>query len=70
MKAATKEPKGAKRPKPAFVVEMRTLTVGATQNDQTIVEKGLSAGEMVVTEGTDKLQDGSHVELRGEKSRR
>jgi membrane fusion protein, multidrug efflux system len=49
-------------------VEMRTLTVGATQNDQTIIEKGLSSGEMVVTEGTDKLQDKSHIELRGRKS--
>ena len=39
-------------------VEMRQLTVGATENDQTIVEKGLSPGELVVTEGTDKLQDG------------
>ncbi len=44
---------------------MRQLTVGPSQNEQTIVEKGLSTGEMVVTEGTDKLQDGSHVELRG-----
>jgi membrane fusion protein, multidrug efflux system len=59
---------GGKEPKPDFVVEMRTLTVGATQNDQTVVEKGLAVGELVVTEGTDKLQDGSHVELRGKKS--
>jgi multidrug efflux system membrane fusion protein len=60
--------KGGKETKPAFVVEMRTLTVGATQNDQTVVDKGLSVGELVVTEGTDKLQDGSLVELRGKKS--
>ena len=60
--------KGGKETKPAFVVEMRTLTVGATQNDQTIVDKGLSVGDLVVTEGTDKLQDGSLVELRGKKS--
>ncbi len=48
---------------------MRQLTVGPSQNEQTIVEKGLSTGEMVVTEGTDKLQDGSHVELRGPQER-
>lgn len=60
--------KSGKEPKPDYVVEMRTLTVGPTQNDQTIVEKGLAVGELVVTEGTDKLQDKSHVELRGRKS--
>jgi membrane fusion protein, multidrug efflux system len=60
--------KGGGEPKPTFVVEMRTLTVGATQNEQTIVDKGLAVGELVVTEGTDKLQDGSRVELRGRKS--
>jgi multidrug efflux system membrane fusion protein len=66
--AADKGAKSGKEAKPDYIVEMRTLTVGATQNDQTIVEKGLSVGEMVVTEGTDKLQDNSHVELRGRKS--
>jgi membrane fusion protein, multidrug efflux system len=65
---ADKGAKVGKEPKPDFVVEMRALTVGATQNDQTIVEKGLAVGELVVTEGTDKLQDGSHVELRAKKS--
>ncbi len=49
-------------------VEMRQLTVGATDKDQTIVEKGLSPGELVVTEGTDKLQEGSKIEIRGQKS--
>ena len=67
-RATTKGPRTRRRTKPHFVVEMRTLTVGATQNEQTIVEKGLAVGEMVVTEGTDKLQDGSLVELRGKKS--
>jgi multidrug efflux system membrane fusion protein len=66
--SAEKGAKDGKEPKPDLVVEMRKLTVGATQNDQTIVEKGLAVGELVVTEGTDKLQDGSHVELRGKKS--
>lgn len=65
---AEKAAKDSKKPKPDYVVEMRTLTVGDTQNDQTIVEKGVEVGELVVTEGTDKLQDGSHVELRGKRS--
>jgi len=67
-KSGDKGAKDAKEPKPTFVVEMRTLTVGATQNEQTVVEKGLAVGEIVVTEGTDKLQDGSLVELRAKKS--
>jgi len=66
--AADKGAKSGKEAKPDYIVEMRILTVGATQNEQTIVEKGLSLGELVVTEGTDKLQDNSHVELRGRKS--
>jgi multidrug efflux system membrane fusion protein len=49
-------------------VEMRQLTAGATEKGQTVIEKGLSPGEMVVTEGTDKLQEGSKVEIRGNKS--
>jgi multidrug efflux system membrane fusion protein len=53
---------------PDQTVQMRQLTVGATENDQTIVDKGLAAGEMVVTEGTDKLQDKTKIVLRGGKS--
>jgi len=45
-------------------VEMRTLTEGPTEDDQTIIEKGLTAGEIVVTEGTDKLQPGSQIETK------
>jgi multidrug efflux system membrane fusion protein len=49
-------------------VEMRQVTVGASENDQMVVEKGLSPGEVVVTKGTDKLQNGSKVELPKPKS--
>jgi len=49
-------------------VEMRPLTVGATNKDQTIVEKGLSPGEIVVTDGTLNLQEGSKIQIRDQKS--
>jgi multidrug efflux system membrane fusion protein len=50
-------------------VEMRMLKLGATEGDQTIVESGLSAGEVVVTEGTDKLLPGvTKVSVREPKS--
>jgi multidrug efflux system membrane fusion protein len=39
-------------------IEMRTLKVGASEGDLTIVESGLAAGETVVTEGTDRLLPG------------
>lgn len=50
--------------KPDKTVEMRTLTEGPTEDDQTIIEKGVTAGEIVVTEGTDKLQPGSQIETK------
>jgi membrane fusion protein, multidrug efflux system len=39
-------------------VEMRMLKVGQTEGDQTIVDSGLAMGEVVVTEGTDRLMPG------------
>ena len=52
-------------------VEMRTLKVGTTEGDQTIVESGLAAGDVVVTEGTDKLLPGvTKVSVREPKSGR
>jgi membrane fusion protein, multidrug efflux system len=63
-----KSSKGSQEAKPQYIVEMRQITLGATQNDQTIVQKGLNPGEQVVTEGTDKLQDKTKIEIRGRKS--
>jgi multidrug efflux system membrane fusion protein len=52
-------------------IEMRMLKLGPTEGDQTIVESGLSVGEIVVTEGTDKLQPGvTKVSVRSGKSGR
>jgi multidrug efflux system membrane fusion protein len=43
-------------------VELRNVIVGPTEGDQSIITTGLSSGEVVVTEGTDKLRPGSLVE--------
>jgi multidrug efflux system membrane fusion protein len=46
---------------PQRVVEMRKITVGEQQGDETVVASGVEAGEVVVTDGVDKLQDGAKV---------
>lgn len=43
-------------------VKVRNITVAETNGNVTGVSSGLSAGDMVVTDGQDKLQDGSKVE--------
>jgi membrane fusion protein, multidrug efflux system len=50
--------------KPDKTVEMRPVTVGATQGDVIAISKGLQAGDVVVTDGVDKLQQGSHVSVQ------
>jgi multidrug efflux system membrane fusion protein len=50
--------------KPDNTVEMRPVTVGATQGDIVSIDKGLAAGDRVVTDGVDKLQQGSHVSVQ------
>jgi len=50
--------------KPDHTVEMRSVTVFATQGDVIAIGKGLAAGEMVVTDGVDKLQQGSRVNVQ------
>ncbi|TAN28192.1 MAG: MdtA/MuxA family multidrug efflux RND transporter periplasmic adaptor subunit [Castellaniella sp.] len=39
------------------------VTTGVDDSDQVVVESGLQAGDNVVTEGTDRLRDGSSVEV-------
>ncbi len=50
--------------KPDHTVEMRPVTVGATQGDVVAIDKGLAAGDLVVTDGVDKLQQGAHVNMQ------
>jgi membrane fusion protein, multidrug efflux system len=45
-------------------VEARTVTVALTQSNQSAIATGLEAGEVVVTDGQDKLQNGAKVETR------
>jgi membrane fusion protein, multidrug efflux system len=45
-------------------VEIRPVTIAFTQDNLTTVTSGLAPNDMVVTDGQDKLQDGSQIEIR------
>ena len=47
-------------------VAMRPVTRGESTVDVVAITQGLQAGEMVVTEGGDRLDDGAYVQLQGE----
>jgi membrane fusion protein, multidrug efflux system len=49
--------------KPDNSVEQRTVTVAETENDLSVVSKGLSAGEQVVVDGQYRLQQGTKVSI-------
>ncbi|HEX4630526.1 MAG TPA: efflux RND transporter periplasmic adaptor subunit [Chthoniobacterales bacterium] len=49
--------------KPDKTAEMRAIKVAQTENNLTVVDDGLKAGEDVVVDGQYKLQPGAHVEL-------
>ena len=49
---------------PDKTVKDRPVTVSLTQGDSSVVTSGVNPGEMVVTDGQDKLQPGSHIEPR------
>jgi membrane fusion protein, multidrug efflux system len=44
-------------------VTVRPVTLGVVDGERAAVAKGLSAGEVVVTEGGDRLRDGAQVQL-------
>ena len=50
--------------KPDKTVEVRNITPGVTEGNIASIESGLQPGELVVTDGQDKLQPGSKVEVR------
>jgi membrane fusion protein, multidrug efflux system len=50
--------------KPDQTVEMRPVTVQATQGEVIAISKGLQVGDVVVTDGVDKLQQGSRVSIQ------
>ncbi len=49
-------------------VEPRPVTVGRVLADGAVIDKGLAAGERVVTDGQLRLRPGSKVEILGEKT--
>ena len=50
---------------PEGVAKYRPVTVSRVINGITVIAKGLSAGERVVTDGILRITDGSHVAIRG-----
>jgi membrane fusion protein, multidrug efflux system len=48
--------------KPDNTVSVRTIRAGSTQGDMIAVSKGVEPGDVVVTDGADKLRDGGQVE--------
>jgi multidrug efflux system membrane fusion protein len=42
---------------------MRSVTTGVTSKDSTAITAGLVVGERVVTDGLDRLKDGSKVQV-------
>ena len=46
-------------------VTVRPVTLGVVDGERVAVTKGLSAGEVVVTEGGDRLRDGAHGAAAG-----
>ncbi len=51
--------------KPDRTVEVRPVTLGVVDGERVAVTAGLAEGEIVVTEGGDRLRDGAHVQLPG-----
>ena len=49
---------------PDKTVQDRPVTIALTQGDTTVITSGLNPGEIVVTDGQDKLQRGSRIEPR------
>jgi membrane fusion protein, multidrug efflux system len=50
--------------KPDNTVEIRPVTVAFTQDNVTSIASGIAPNEVVVTDGQDKLQAGSKIEIR------
>ncbi len=49
---------------PDETVELRNVVIGPMEGAETSIESGLTVGEIVVTEGLDKLQPGSKITTR------
>lgn len=49
-------------------VSVRPVSIGTTDGPMAAVNSGLSVGERVVVDGTDRLRDGAHVTIAGARS--
>ena len=47
-------------------VSVRSVKVGSTEGETAAIDSGIAAGEVVVTDGTDKLREGAKVEVEEE----
>jgi multidrug efflux system membrane fusion protein len=47
-------------------VTVRQVRVGPTEGDNAAIDEGLVPGDLVVVEGTERLREGSKVELKGQ----
>lgn len=52
------------RIQPDLTVQIQPVTVGTNMNGETIIEKGLAAGDRVVTDGQLRLAPGAKVEIK------
>jgi membrane fusion protein, multidrug efflux system len=50
--------------KPDDTIDMRNITTGAVEGDQVEVSRGVEPGDLLVTEGADKLRQGIKVAVR------
>ncbi|HEX4534257.1 MAG TPA: hypothetical protein VH000_08495, partial [Rhizomicrobium sp.] len=53
---------------PDKTVEMRAITLGASDATNTVVTKGLKPGDTIVVDGADRLRDGAEVTLPDSKA--
>ncbi len=49
-------------------VSVRRIKVGTAQNGKTVIDEGLNVNDIVVTDGVDKLREGTKVEVNAPKS--
>jgi multidrug efflux system membrane fusion protein len=52
--------------KPDQIVTVRKVRLGPAEGDNASIDEGLSPGDLVVVEGTERLREGSRVELKGQ----
>jgi multidrug efflux system membrane fusion protein len=55
--------------KPDNTAELRKIQEGLTEGQMVAIESGLAAGETVVTDGVDRLQQGSLVTVQPQASK-